>query len=407
MRCYYHIERDFATIPMNFLWFEYHQIRFISFGIWFLGLFLTDFTTIISTPGDDGWKDVLLNIKVMSIIHLIFLCLFLIYLIFRFLTNSDSKKVNSKMIIQSMFDMSLHLDIAAILFSCFFLRNKKNSMFIIEILIIIDAALTAILTPFKMWRAFVDVLGALPTIILGHVSLYKKINYLFVFTPISVILISPIIFTIIAIGAMKRITPSLKRFIKFFDPSLLPNSMKIDFDDVQNNDEQELTAPMLIPNNSSETQLTFLNNTMHNNNNNNDNKDNRLQFVNDNLLNFDRNRDRGRSSQKDRDKNDRMTDTKNGEHPPSIQDKATTGSVDDYFDFKSIPAAVLATFFIHFAVLSQGEHSNTMVVMAHYFITLAMILINSRVVALPAIILTNVSDSNVQFNSVWPELGFV
>ena len=404
MRCYYHIERDFATIPMNFLWFEYHQIRFISFGIWFLGLFLTDFTTIISTPGDDGWKDVLLNIKVISIIHLIFLSLFLIYLIFRILTDKDSNKVNAKMIIQSMFDMSIHLDIAAIIFSCFFLKNKKNSMFIVEILIIIDAVLTIVLTPFKTWRAFIDIFGALPTVVLGHVSLYKTINYLFVFTPISVILLSPLIFTIIAIGAMKHITVPLKKFIKFFDPSLLPNSMKIDFNNGQNNDNQDITAPMLIPNNSSETQLTFLNNIMHNNN---DTKESRNHFASENLFASEniRNRDKTRDSQKD--KNDGISDIKGGEHPPSIQEKATTGSVDDYFDFKSIPAAVFATFFIHFSVLCQGEHSNTMVVMAHYFITLAMILINSRVVALPAIILTNVSDSSVQFNSVWPELGFV
>lgn len=405
MRCNYHIERDFATIPMNFLWFEYHQIRFISFGIWFLGLFLTDFTTIISTPGDGGWKDVLLNIKVISIIHLIFLLLFLIYLIFRFLTDKDSNKVNAKMMVQSMFDMSIHLDIASILFSCFFLKNKKNSMFIVEILIIIDAILTVVLTPFKRWRAFVDIFGALPTVVLGHVRLYKTINYLFIFMPISVIFISPIIFTIIAVGAVKHITPSLRRFIKFIDPSLLPNSMKIDFDNGQNNDNQEIASPMLIPNNSSATQLTFLNNAMRNN----DTKESRNNFAADTFFipETSRNRERGRDGQKDRDKNDRTADSKSGEHPPSIQEKATTGTVDDYFDFKSIPSAVLATFFIHFAVLCQGEHSNTMVVMAHYFFTLAMILINSRVVALPSIILTNVSDSNVHFNSVWPELGFV
>lgn len=402
MRCYYHIERDFAKNPINFLWFEYHQIRFISFGIWFLGLFLTDFTTIISTPGDDGWKDVLLNIKVISIIHLIFLSLFLIYLVIKLLTTSTITKVHVKMIIQSMFDMSIHLDIAAIIFSCFFLKNKKNSVFIIEILIIIDAILTFSLTPFKRWRGFVDIFGALPTVILAHVSLYKQIDYLFVFAPISVILISPFIFTIITIGALKRITSSLKNFIKFIDPSLLPNSMNIEFNNAQNIENQSLTSPMLVSKTSSETPLTFLS---HAHNNNNDEKDNRTRFTSENTFNFDKTRDR--ENHKDRDRNDRLTDTKNGEHPPSIQEKATTGSIDDYFDFKSIPAAVLATFFIHFACLAQGEHSNTMVVMAHYFITLAMILINSRVVALPAIILTNVSDPNVQFNSVWPELGFV
>lgn len=400
MRCYYHIERDFAKNPINFLWFEYHQIRFISFGIWFLGLFLTDFTTIISTPGDDGWKDVLLNIKVISIIHLIFLSLFLIYLVIKLLTTSTITKVHVKMIIQSMFDMSIHLDIAAIIFSCFFLKNKKNSVFIIEILIIIDAILTFSLTPFKRWRGFVDIFGALPTVILAHVSLYKQIDYLFVFAPISVILISPFIFTIITIGALKRITSSLKNFIKFIDPSLLPNSMNIEFNNAQNIENQSLTSPMLVSKTSSETPLTFLSHA-----HNNDEKDNRTRFTSENTFNFDKTRDR--ENHKDRDRNDRLTDTKNGEHPPSIQEKATTGSIDDYFDFKSIPAAVLATFFIHFACLAQGEHSNTMVVMAHYFITLAMILINSRVVALPAIILTNVSDPNVQFNSVWPELGFV
>jgi hypothetical protein len=36
-----------------------------------------------------------------------------------------------------------------------------------------------------------------------------------------------------------------------------------------------------------------------------------------------------------------------------------------------------------------------------------MFLINTRVVAFPSIILSNVRESPVQFNSVWPELNFV
>jgi hypothetical protein len=93
--------------------------------------------------------------------------------------------------------------------------------------------------------------------------------------------------------------------------------------------------------------------------------------------------------------------------PPSIHEKATTGGDGDYFDFKSIPLAIVATFLIHFGCFAEGMHHDNLVVMAHYFLTLAAILVNTRVVAFPAIILTNVGDSTVQFNSVWPELSFV
>ena len=96
--------------------------------------------------------------------------------------------------------------------------------------------------------------------------------------------------------------------------------------------------------------------------------------------------------------------------PPSIQERATSGdgaAETDYFDFKSIPAAVAASFFIHFGTFASGSHTNTMVVMAHYFLMLAAFLVNTRVVAFPAIILTNVVSHDVQFNSVWPELSFV
>ncbi|OHT16552.1 hypothetical protein TRFO_13147 [Tritrichomonas foetus] len=351
MRCFYHIERDFATIPMNFLWFEYHQVRFISFGIWFLGLFLTDFTSIISTPGDDGWGDVLQYIKIISIIHIIFILLFLTYLVFRILTDSQVRLSDPaptwKMVIQSMFDMSLHLDIASIIFAYYFIDHRKLGIIIPEVLIVLDAFLTLLLTPFKRWRAFVDIFGVLPTVILGHVSLYMDMNYIFVFIPISVVFLCPLIFTVIAIGAMRRVTPSLKNFIRKVDPSLLPNLMNIPLTHNQGGN-REVDNP-----------------------------------------------DHGGHTEA-------KVDT-----PPSIQEKATTGLETDYFDFKSIPSAVLATFFIHFGCFCQGAHTNTMIVMAHYFITLAAILINTRVVAFPAIILTNVSDPTVQFNSVWPELSFV
>ena len=167
MRAWYHIERSFAGIPMNFFWFEYHQIRFISFGIWFLGLFLTDFTAIVNAP-DDGWRDVLQYLKVISIIHIIFLLSFLIYLLYRHWAAVESEAPSWKMIVQSMFDMSLHLDIAAIIFSSYFKQEPKLAMIVPEVLIVLDVVLTLTLTPFKRWRALIDIFGVLPTVVLGH-----------------------------------------------------------------------------------------------------------------------------------------------------------------------------------------------------------------------------------------------
>jgi hypothetical protein len=336
MRYSYHVEREFSGIPMNFLWFEYHQIRFISFGIWFLGLFLTDFTAIVVTP-DDGWRDVLQYIKVISIIHLIFISAFLVYLLFRHWTDSNEADApNWKMIIHSMFDMSLHLDIAALIFSVCFYDHRRNSIFIWEVLIVIDALLCLVLTPFKRWRAFVDLFGALPSVILAHFAEVKhedyKVSYFPMFIPMALILLCPLIFSICVLINSQNISRFAIRCIKFMDPSLLPNMMVI-----QKAQQVHLGA----------------------------------------------------------------------NQPPSIHDRATSGSESDYFDFKSVPMAIAATFFIHFGGYASGWHENTMVVMAHYFLMLAGILINTRVVAFPAIILTNVSDASVQFNSVWPELSFV
>lgn len=392
MRCKYHIERDFATIPMNFLFLEYHQIRFVSFGIWFLGLFLTDFTSIVTTPGDQGWNDVIEYIKVISIIHAIFLVLFLIYLLFRQITDHEEPTVTVKMIIQSLFDMSIHLDIASIIFSFFFLDHKKNAMFIPEVLVFIDAVLTIVLTPFKKWRAAIDIFGVLPTLILAHISLYRTVNFVLVFVPISVILISPFIFTVISIGAFKEISRALKKFIKFIDPSLLPNQMLGPVLPNPTVDDSMINAS-LTQRPSTENQLTFLDNI---------NKNNQTSPQ----ITHRERRERDRSNMNLQEQT-RSGEARNQDLPPSIHDRATTGSDDDYVDFKSIPAAILATFFIHFGCFCQGAHTYTMIVMAHYFITLAITLINTRVVAFPAIVLTNVTDKNVQFNSVWPELSFV
>ena len=339
MRAWYHIERDFADIPMNFFWFEYHQIRFISFGIWFLGLFLTDFTAIVNSPRDGGLHDVLQYLKVIAIIHIIFLFVFLIYLLYRHWTDIASDAPSWKMIIQSMFDMSLHLDIAAIIFSYYFETNRQIAMVIPELLIVVDVILTLTLTPFKRWRALIDIFGVLPTVVLGHISLWVSMNYLYVFLPISIILFCPLIFTIIVIGfsgSISRDNDSLfvMKMISKIDPSLLPNRMTM------SPSAGESSAP-------------------------------RRNQV------------------------------------PSIREKATAGSETDYVDFKSIPAAIAATFFIHFGLFAAGSHTNTMVVMAHYFLMLAAFLVNTRVVAFPAIILTNVVDSSITFNSVWPELSFV
>lgn len=336
----FHIERDFETIPMNFLGMKYHQIRFVSFGIWFLGLFLTDFTAIVNTPLD-GWSDVLEYIEVIASIHIVFICLFFIYLIFRHFTDVDADAPTWKMIIHSMFDLSLHLDIGALIFSTNFL-DSKNAVFSVEAFVVLDAILVFAMTPYKRWRAMVDIFGILPTVILAHISLYKDINYLIVFAPLCVVLISPLLFTVFSLSFSNHLSKTSHSIIQFLDPTLLPNMM-------------------IVPLNVSHSSLI-------------DNP---------------------------------STSTSRSEPPPAINERATNGNESDYFDFKSFPFAVAATFFIHFGCFCSGFHNNTMVVMAHYFLMLASFLINTRVVGFPSIILTNVTDSGVQFNSVWPELSFV
>lgn len=341
MKASYHIERDFETIPMNFLWMKYHQIRFVSFGVWFLGLFLTDFTSIVNTP-HDGWSDVIQYIRVISILHLTFLVLFYCYLLFRHFTVDSSDAPSWRMILFSMFDLSIHLDITAIIFSVYFL-STPNAMYAIEVGFVVDSILTLIITPYKRWRAMVDIFGALPTVILGHIYLYHSINFLIVFAPLYIVLILPLLFTVFSLSFSDTISKFSMKIIRIFDPTLLPNAMFIP-------NLNNLSRQSLIDNPSSAQSRT---------------------------------------------------------EPPLINDHATSGSEADYYDFKSFPAFILATFLIHFALFCQGAHHNTMVVMGHYFIALAAILVNTRVVAFPAIILTNVTDPSVQFNSVWPELSFV
>ena len=337
----FHIERDFETIPMNFIWMKYHQVRFVSFGIWFLGLFLTDFTAIVNTPLD-GWTDVLQYIKVISSIHIAFLILFLCYLLFRHFTDVEADSPSWKMIFHSLFDMSIHLDIGALIFASKFLETK-NAVFTVEVFVVLDSIFTFFFTPFKRWRAMVDLVGILPSVILAHVSLYHSINYIVVFIPVTLVFLSPLLFTVFALSFTRNISPLALKFIQFFDPSLLPNLMIV---------------PLNTPSHES-------------------------------LID-----------------NPSMTSTRS-EPPPAINERATNGSENDYFDFKSFPFAIAATFFIHFGCYCAGVHNNTMVVMAHYFLALASFLINTRVVSFPAIILTNVTDPTVQFNSVWPELSFV
>ena len=336
MRSKYHIERDFSSINYNFIWFEYHQIRFISFAIWFIGLFLTDFTSIISTP-IDGWNDVLTFIKVTSIIHVIFVAVFFINLIYQYVTNIPEKKPSSKLIIGSLFDLSIHFDVAALIFTVYF-QTTSYAIIAIEIIAIIDAILTFILTPFKKWRSFICIFGVLPSLILGHISIYRKISYVAVFLPITLICAMPLVFAII-VNIPKRMPPIFRKLICFIDPTLLPNLMTIPFARVQIPEEHHVNA--------------------------------------------------------------------GGDPPPTIHEKATSGSEFDYFDFKSFPFFIAATFFIHFGCYCQGMHKYVIVVMCHYFLMLASFLVNSRVVSFPAIVLTNVQDKSVEFNSVWPELSFV
>ncbi|EAY19411.1 hypothetical protein TVAG_101290 [Trichomonas vaginalis G3] len=324
---------------------KYHQIRFVSFGIWFLGLFLTDFTSIVNTPLD-GWTDVLQYIKIISIIHITFVLIFLFYLLFRHFTDIDADAPNWKMFFHSMFDLSIHLDVGTLIFASKFFKTNNSynykSLYVVEVFVVLDAIMTFFLTPFKRWRSAVDVIGILPTVILAHVSVYvKNFNYIFVFIPITVVLLCPLIFTVFTLSFSSRISKLSRKIIAFFDPSLLPNAMIV---------------PTSVP-------------------------------QHDSLM-------------------ENLSASTRSE-APAITERATTGDENDYFDFKSVPFAFAATFFIHFGCFCKEVHNNTMVVMAHYFLTLAMILINTRVVAFPAIILTNVVDTAVTFNSVWPELSFV
>lgn len=340
MRSYYHIERDYSYIGFNFIWFSYHQIRFISFGIWFIGLFLTDFTSLVTMPSD-GLDEILLTFKIVSIIHIAFVALFFFYQIFKWLTDFQEKKPSLKMMVGCLFDLSIHFDICILIFSIYFV-DYKNAIIILELLTIIDAALTLYLTPFKNWRAFVDLFGVLPTILILHMRLYEhKINYVFMFLPISIVCLTPLIFSLI-VNIPKKMSFSTIKIVTFFDKTLLPNRMMKNFSRIQIQND-------------------------HNVNNEN------------NIL----------------------------EQAPSINDKIGSGDENDYFDFKSFPFAVAATFFIHYGCFCQGFHDKILAIMCHYFLMLGCFLINSRVVAFPSIILTNVKDNSVQFSSVWPELSFV
>ncbi|KAH0791837.1 hypothetical protein GPJ56_004331 [Histomonas meleagridis] len=241
------------------------------------------------------------------------------------------------MIVGSLFDLSIHLDVAALVFTVHF-QSTPYAIIAIEVITILDAVLTFILTPFKVWRGLVDIFGVLPTVVLAHISIYKKISYVVVFLPITIISVTPLIFSII-VNIPKRMPPIFRKIICLIDPSLLPNLMAIPFA--------------------------------------------RVQIQEDHHNNI------------------------GAEQPPTIHEKATSGSELDYFDYKSFPFFIAATFFIHFGCFCQGMHTNLIVVMCHYFLMLASILVNSRVVSFPAIVLTNVQDKSVQFNSVWPELSFV
>lgn len=316
----------------------------MSFGIWFLGLFLTDFTAIVNTP-EEGWKDVLRYISVISIIHIVFLLMFLVYVLFRHWTAIADEAPTWKMIVHSMFDMSLHLDVAGILFAQFFYNYSRDAIFILEALVVLDAFLTLTLTPFKRWRALIQIFGVLPTLVLGHVSLYRKLSGLLILAPLAFVLLCPLLFTISVIAFSRYLSHTSIRIIKKLDPSLLPNMMMVP------------TSHRTLESTDHPSVVT----TVH----------------------------------------------RKDASPPSITEKATNGEDTDYVDFKSVPFAVAASFLIHFGCFASGMHDNTMVVMGHYFITLSAILVNTRVVAFPAIILTNVVDPAVQFNSVWPELSFV
>jgi hypothetical protein len=338
MRAYFHIEREFSEYDVNFVWLEYHQVRFVSFAVWFIGLFLTDFTVLVSNS-TEGWRDVINYIRVISIIHLVFVFLFLVYLIY-FYYKSENRPPFRRFSIHCLFDLSVHLDIAALVFCTYFTPETPAAMAAAHCLCGVDAVLTAFLTPYKLWRAAIEIFGVAPSLIIGHCYLVNPDNVksaLFVTLPLSIILLCPLLFTVAATAFSATVPALARKIIEVLDPSLLPNQMQFP------------------------RQLR------------------KLEAVDD-------------SSRA---------------HPaPTIQATATNGGDGDYYDFKAIPFAIAATFLIHFGCFAAKTHANSMVVMAHYFLVLAGFLINTRVVAFPSIVLTNV-DPTVSFNTVWPELNFV
>jgi hypothetical protein len=336
MRTHMHIEREFSNYEVDFLWLEYHQVRFVSFAVWFIGLFLSDFTVLVSNPAG-GWADVTAYLRVIAIIHLAFVLLFLAYLVV-FCLRAASRPPLRRLAAHCLFDLSAHLDVAVLIFVAYFTPDTPAAMAAAHCLCAADAVLTAVLTPYKLWRAAVDVCGVEPCLIVAHCILTQDdptISKLFVALPLAVVLLCPLLFTVAATAFSAAVPRAARRCIELLDPSLLPNQMAF--------------ARQL------------------------------------------RRADPG-------------DDAARG--PPSILAAATSGGDDDYYDFKAVPFAIVATFLIHFGCFAAGTHSNSMVVMAHYFVMLAAVLINTRVVAFPSIVLTNV-DPTVTFNTVWPELNFV
>jgi hypothetical protein len=325
-RC--HVEREFDhDRERTFIGLRYHQIRFVCFGIWFLGFFLMDFTQVV-VRGDHGVRNVLTYVKVFSIIHMIVAVGFLAVLVYHFPRQLLR-------IFQAVFDLSLHIDIGALTFSVCYLDDAANAMFVAEAFVVLDIVCVLLLAPFKRWRALIDLVGLLPSMIILHCKMggITIRSNLFPCLPIAIVLLCPLLFTITVVGIPGKISVFAEGFIDLVDPTLLPNKMFGRLD--------PLSAP-------------------------------------------------------------------DSNEPPSIFQAATsTGQKKEYFDFKSIPFAVAATFFIDYGCFAAGTHSYSMVIMVHYFVMLAMFLINTRVVAFPSIILTNVKEYPVQFNSVWPELNFV
>jgi hypothetical protein len=323
-----HVEREFDHDPeRTFVGLRYHQIRFVCFGIWFLGFFLVDFTQV-AAGGDRGVRSVLTYVKVFSIIHMIVTVGFLAVVVYRFPRNVVR-------ILQAAFDLSLHVDIGALTFSVCCLDDAASAMFVAEAFVVLDIACVLLLASFKRWRALIDLVGILPSMIVLHckVAGIAARSSFFPCLPIAIVLLCPLIFTVAAVGIPGELSAVVEGFIDVVDPALLPNKMFGRLD------------PLAAPDSN---------------------------------------------------------------EPPSIFQAATsTGQKKEYFDFKSVPFAVAATFFINYGCFAAGKHSYSMVIMVHYFVMLAMFLINTRVVAFPSIVLTSVKESQVQFNSVWPELNFV